>query len=304
MVDSTFAPAYRELGDIYFRANQFKNAAAQYKRYLDLNNNCSARIRYSGFLNQTKEYQQSLDAAKEALKCDTTDAFLYRYMAYDYLALKDCQKGLSAIRSFFQKSKPEKIIPLDYETRAKLYAMCNSDSLAIPDFKKALEMDTTKKELNADMVNSLLKMKRYPEVIEILKKRTANGKGNFNDYYGLAKAYYYTKDFVSSDSAAAAMIRMKPELTYGYAWRAKANVQLDPKNEKWAAKEFYEAFIAHVKPEDTTANKGGLIDAYTYLAAYSASNKNCPDTKGYFEKVLALDPNNAQAKKFMAAPCK
>jgi len=65
LVDSSFAPAYRELAEIYFRAGAYKTASAQYKRYLELNPNCSAKARYAGFLEEAKQYKESVDASKE-----------------------------------------------------------------------------------------------------------------------------------------------------------------------------------------------------------------------------------------------
>jgi tetratricopeptide (TPR) repeat protein len=305
MVDSSYAPAFRQQAEIYARAGQYKNAVDRYKRYLSLNNNCSARGRYAGFLNRAKEYALSVEAANEAIKCDSNNVYLYRYLAYDYLELKDAPNGLANINKFFKKVTPDKVIPQDYETRARLYSMSDitgKDSLAVLDFNKALQMDTTRKELNNEIAKSYMSMKKYKEAIEIYKKKTEGGKGGINDYYGLARAYYYSKDFVNADSAAAQMIRIDSTQAVGYSWRAKANVQLDAKNEKWAAKPFYEAYISKVKPTEIAANKPGLVDAYTYLAAFSAAKKNYPDTKMYFQKVLEVDPNNAQAKKFMASP--
>ncbi len=116
-----------------------------------------------------------------------------------------------------------------------------------------------------------------------------------------------SKDFINADSAFVQVIKMQPDLGFGYLWRAKTNVQQEVvmKTDKWSAKPFYETYISKTtKPEDIDKSKKDLVDAYTYLAAYSAKQKDCANTKMYFQKVLDLDPANAQAKKFMAAPCK
>lgn len=303
-IDSTYAPAYRAKAEIYNRAGQHGNAVAQIKKYLQLNNDCGARARAAGFLTVAKQYQDAVNAALEAQKCDSSNVYLYRYLAISYLGIKDYPNGAIAVDKFFQKAKVDKIIAQDHETRGKLYAQTGKDSLAILDFQKAMTMDTAKKELVSDIANAYMKMKKYKEAIEMLMKKTEGGKGSINDYFSLARAYYQSKDFVNADSAGAMMIRLKPDMYHGYLQRAKANVQLDPKNEKWLAKEFYELYISKVKPEEAAAQKNDLVNAYTYLAAYSAFKKNCEDTKMYFQKVLDIDANNAQAKKFMAAPCK
>lgn len=300
LIDSSYAPAYREKAEIYFRAGQYKNATANYKRYLELNNNCSARSRYAGFLNQAKEYQASVDAALEAQKCDPNNVYLNRYLAYDYLELKDYVNGLNSINTFFAKATPDtKLITQDYETRAKLYAQTGKDSLAVLDYKKAMEMDTTRKELSTDIANCYMKMKKYKDAVEIYKKKIAGGKANANDYYGIGRAYYYSKDFVNADSSFAQIVKLQPDLYLGYIWRAKTNSQIDSKNEKWLAKPYYEQFLAKLKPEENEKNKNYLVEAYTYMGVYYINNKDNCQAKTFFKKLLEVDAANANAKKFL-----
>lgn len=300
LIDSSFAPAYREKAEIFFRAGQYANAVAQYKRYLQLNDNCGARGRYAGFLYKAKQYAASIEAANEAKKCDAKNVFLDRYLAYSYFETGDYTNGMAMSKSFFSKASPEKIIAQDYEYRGKLYAKTGSDSLAILDYKKALEMDSTKTELSNDMSNAYMKMKKYSEAITMFKAKVAAGKAGVNDYYGLGRAYYYSKDFVNADSCFSKIVTAQPEMGLGYLWKAKANVQQDPENKVWKAKEWYEKYISKIKPEDAEKNKKDLIDAYNYLAAYYAKKNDCANTKIYMEKILALDPANAQAKKVKA----
>ena len=268
-----------------------------------MNNNCSARGRYAGFLNQAKQYKESVEAATEALVCDPSNAYLYRYKGYSQYESGDYANGLQAITSFFDKASQNmnvKIIPLDYEYRAKLYSKNAQDSLAVLDFKKAMELQPEKLELNTDIASSYRKMKKYPDAIAAYKVKIASGKPSANDYFGLGQSYYYSKDFANADSAFSQIVISQPDLPLGYLWRAKANVQLDPKNEKWAAKELYELFISKVKPEEREKSKKDLMDGYNYLAAYYASKKDCVNTKLNLQKVQELDPANAQAKKIIA----
>ena len=264
-----------------------------------MNNDCSAKSQYSGILNQAKQYKESVDAGKEALLCTPINFYTYRYLAYSQFEIADYPGGLENMNNFFTKAPPEKIIVQDYEYRAKLLSKTGKDSLAILDYKKALELQPEKVEYNGDIANAYIKMKKYPEAIAAYKMKMDKGKANANDYYGLTRAYYYSKDFINADSSAVLIIKAQPELALGYMWRAKANSQLDPKNEKWLAKPYYELFISKVKPEDTEKSKKDLIEAYTYVGVYYMNNKNVCEAKTYFKKIAELDATSANAKKFL-----
>ncbi|MFL5764915.1 MAG: tetratricopeptide repeat protein [Bacteroidia bacterium] len=299
-IDSTFAPAFREAADIYIKAGKYGEAAYNMKKYLQLNNDCTAKSKYSGVLNQARMYKESIEEGKEALKCAPVNPFTYRYLAYSMYETGDYPGGMENITNAFTNIPSDKIIPLDYEYRAKLLSKTGKDSLAILDFKKAMELQPDRTELFGDLANAYIKMKKYPEAIDAYKAKMAkNTKPSANDEFGILRAYYYSKDFNNADSSASHFIALQPDMTTGYLWKAKIAVQMDPKNEKWLAKPLYETYLSKVKPEDTEKNKKDLIDAYNYLAAYyaDAARKDCPNVKMYMQKILDLDPANAQAKK-------
>ncbi len=303
LIDSSFAPAYRELAEIYFHAGQYKNASAQYKKFLALNPNCSAKARYAGFLEEAKQYQESVDAAKDALNCDSSNVYLYRYLAFDYFNLKNYDDGVIASNAFFRRVTPDvKVISQDYEYKGKFNSQTGKDSLAILDFQKAMEMDTSRKELNNDIAASYMKMKKYKEAIEMYQRKINAGKANVNDSLSIGRAYYYSKDFTNADSTFAQVMRLRPNLYQGYLWRAKTNVQMDPKNERWLAKPYYEAFIAKLKPEDTEKVKSYIIEAYTYIGVYYLTKKEYCTAKSFFILIFNLDQANQNAKKFLDSP--
>ncbi len=60
-IDSTFAPAYREMAEIYHLAGQDGKALEMMKKYLRLNQNSpSARKRYASFLFLNKQYAEAI----------------------------------------------------------------------------------------------------------------------------------------------------------------------------------------------------------------------------------------------------
>ena len=89
-IDSTFAPAYRDLGDLYFQLRQTDKSIESYKKYLSLldkdDKNSYSQIKYASFLLMSREYQMSYDQIKDVLLRDTTNIYSYRiqnYAAYE-----------------------------------------------------------------------------------------------------------------------------------------------------------------------------------------------------------------------------
>ena len=303
-IDASFAPAYREKAEIYYRAGRYQDAVNEYKKFLDLNNNLSAKIRYTGFLYQAKQYKDAIAQGSEIFNKDSSNMYLYRYLAYSYYENAEYPKGLAKMESFFGKAgKDIKIIPQDYEYYGKLLAKNGKDSLGLIALMKAAEMDTAKKDLYSDIGAAYFKMKKYPEAINAYNKKiAASVKPSANDYFGLGRAYYFSKDFVNADSAFAKVTRSSPDFPAGYLWRAKANSQQDPANEKWLAKPHYETYMSKIKPEETEKNKKDIVEANTYIGVYYMKSKDFSTAKTYFKKVIELDPANENAKKFLASP--
>jgi tetratricopeptide (TPR) repeat protein len=305
LIDSSYAPAYREKAEIYFRAGQYDNATAQFKRYLELNNNCSARGRYAGFLNKAEKYKESVIAANEALQCDPTKIYTYRYKGRSEYEIGDYVNGLKSMNTLFElaaKNENFKIIADDYVYRAKLLSKNNQDSLAMLEFNKALAMDSTDIVLNREVGKLFMQLKNYAGAIKIYKNNIATGKHNANDYFGLGRAYYYANDYANADSAFKQITVTNPSLPLGYLWRARAQTQQDPNNAKWLAKPFYEKLITIVEAGDVSKNTKDLIEAYTYMGVYYMKNKDMCTAKGYFKKTVNLDATNTNANTFLQSP--
>jgi tetratricopeptide (TPR) repeat protein len=161
-----------------------------------------------------------------------------------------------------------------------------------------MELDTNT-NFTREIATLYMKSKDFNKAADVYQLTIDKGSEDINDYFGLGRAYYYSEQFGKADTAFMKMVEMRPELALSYLWRAKANTHIDPKNEKWLAKPFYETFIQKVGAEELDRNKTNLVNAHTYLAAYYASQKDLENTKLQFEEVLKIDANNAQAKKFL-----
>ncbi len=338
-VDATFAPAYRQLAEVYGLYQQYTKAIENWKKYLELNNSDEARYRFMSALFSNKQYPEAITEYEGLKKQGFNNLYLERLAGYSYaeIGVKDTsanRKGLKAINSFFDMAGPNfKYLYNDYKYKGLLLAKLGKDSLGVLEMEKAIALDPTAAgELNTEIANIYYKSKKYDKTIKAFERKMNGDWKNLtnNDYFALGRAYYFSggniqrdasaiKDvkqkekkeaeaipfFISADSSFSKLTQLNPSWPTGYFWRGKASVQLDPKNEKALAKPHFEKAISLVKPEEkaTPTYKNNMIEALEYLAGYYTSvAKDKTKADEYWKSVQEIDPNNAKAKIYFNPP--
>jgi tetratricopeptide (TPR) repeat protein len=156
-----------------------------------------------------------------------------------------------------------------------------------------------------EVAKAYLKSKKYAKAIETYEKIMGGDPKNLSgqDYFEMGRAYYFgPKDFVKSDTCFSKVTQSIPTFATAYFWRGKANVQQDPKNEKWLAKPHYEKALELVKPEERAGAKTNVIEACEYLGYYYLTVKDNAKAKEYFTIIKDLDPNNKKQMEFFKSP--
>jgi tetratricopeptide (TPR) repeat protein len=296
-IDSTFAPAYRELGSLLSRANRNDEAQRNYKKFLELSGgNTTARIQYVNTLIELKNYTEAINQLNEVMRTDTSNNDLNRALAYSYFETGQYDKGLLYSKKFFRRANPEKIRATDFAYLGRLLAKTKQDSLAHEMLVKAFKIDTSRSELLSEAAMSLIKIKKYDKAIDIYNMKITLKKAVPNDYYNLGKVYYNTKSWGKVDTTLAYYNTLMPDHVQGYLWRARALVNIDTTSKLGLAKPVYESMIEKAKT-DTVKNSKELMEAYSYLAYYNLVQFK--DTKDqefglksieYCNKVLAIVP--------------
>ncbi|MES2730745.1 MAG: hypothetical protein V4714_03320 [Bacteroidota bacterium] len=316
-VDPNYAPAYKELGELYYRTNQVVKAEEALTKYMQLSDIKEAsRDRYAAFLFLAKKYKQAVDVINEALPKNPNSLMLLRLLGYSSYEIGAYANGLNAMQKYFTVAKPEKILASDYEYRGKnLIAInCDSiglkdcDSLGILDVRKAIEMDSTKADLRQVIIDSYKKDKRFgdaaSEFEKIISKKAAP---NATDYFTIGVLYMQSKQFEKADSSFTKVTGLAPTFYQGFLWKGKSEFYIDPEYKKGLSKPSYEKVIelltakldtagASIDEKERTKIKKDLVEAYSWLASYHYINKKDESTaKEYWNKVLAVDPQNKQA---------
>lgn len=337
-IDATFAPAYREIAELYYLAGQPAKSIENWKKYLELNNSDKARYRFMTALFANKQYAEAVAEYEGLKKSGFKNMYLERIAGYSYAEAgnKDTSayaKGVKAMNSFFEMAGPSfKYKAADYKYKGLLLLRSGKDSLSKLEMDKAIALDPSYAgDINSELAANAMKAKKYDEAIMyFMRKMNGDPKNlNNNDYYSLGRAYYYSggkilnesngiKDaklrqkkveealpyFVKADSAFLKLTELNPTWPVGFFWRAKANAQLDPENEKWMAKLYYEQGLNLVKPEERSSpsNKNNVIEALEYLGAYYVTTKDKAKADETWNMVKELDPNNVKQKNYFNPP--
>jgi len=115
-------------------------------------------------------------------------------------------------------------------------------------------------------------------------------------------AHYQAGELLEADTVFGQYIEKYPEQSFGYYWRARVNSAIDKEMKDGLAVPYYSK-LAEVMQNDTAnaSYKRWMIESYSYLAAYEANTqKDYREAIEYFGKLLEVDPENEEAKKYIA----
>jgi len=206
----------------------------------------------------------------------------------------------NAFEQYFAKVKPEEIGPLDYKTYGLLLLKFPGNEAKAADIlNKAIAMDTLEKD-KVDLINSIASSyiaaknycqagNWYTRVIGVKKNVTKTDLYNAG-YNGYFKGSCYQ----SADSVFKLWQAKYPDDILPVYLDALALAYIDSTGAQGLAKPAYDKVITMaVVSQDTVRSKQYLITAYTYMVAYYYKQNDFTQALEYVDKVLALDPTNA-----------
>jgi tetratricopeptide (TPR) repeat protein len=302
-VDPGFTLAYEELGIIYYRQKQADKAVTAYEKYVQLSGNAEenrAKLAFIYFMK--KDYVKANEIFNDAVKKPDVTTTTWRYYIKSLTESGDTLGAKTTSEQFLQKGKVEEIEAADYIVYSKILLSLKQDSLAVLSLTKASQLDpkiTEAAELRGD---TNFKNGKYAEAAKDYQAVVDNKeKPGPNDQLSLGRAYFRAEQYVESDTVYEYLLQLYPtNMPVNFeAARVKANI--DSTSEKGLAKPLYEKVIELALPA-AEKNKGYLFESYKYLGAYYLIVQlDIPKAKGYWEKVLAIDPKDNQALEALKA---
>lgn len=121
----------------------------------------------------------------------------------------------------------------------------NDPEKAARAFEQAARFDPENLHHRTNLGAALLKLRRFPEAIEVLTSVLARDPNNFPAHAGLGTAYFELKDYAQAAREFAWLIERKPEMAVAYYFLA---ISYDRLREYERALPMYERFLALADP--------------------------------------------------------
>lgn len=315
------------IGHIYYISNEFSKAAESYAK-ADRNVLDEHQLtEYAMALYFGQKYNESLEVAKFGLSKMPRDAAFNRLAFFNCTDLKDFANALAYADALFNKSDSAKFSYYDYTYYGNAYNGNKEFPKAIEMYKKALEQEIDNNEKRAGVIKQLsdcyLENEDYDNAITSYQDYLKTlGTPSANDVAELAQIYIQYADTLA-DSARIDMFKKAeqvyvdmeqkfPDATeYVTFMRARVNSYMDPETKDGLAKPYYEKVVSIIepRPDKSSTDNARLVECYRYLGYYYLLQmQNDPTAKetstSYWNKILAIDPENEIAKQALTLTTK
>lgn len=161
-LNKDYAPAYRELGQLYSMAGRYNESKKYFEKYLDLSQgNIPAKIRYVNALFYAKEYSEVIKNVEEIFAVDRSRTYMNRIAGYSAYEMGNYDLALKYMDELFKSLDTDRIIKKDYIYYARILTKKNQN------FRKlVIETDNDEGDLTA-MQAKYAALKAGPEKVKI-----------------------------------------------------------------------------------------------------------------------------------------
>jgi tetratricopeptide (TPR) repeat protein len=298
-IDSTFAPVYRSLGELFTLAGRYDLAKENYRKFVQMSGNTTpAKVRYGNSLFRAKDYEGALAVIKEVLRVDHSRNYLNRLAAFCSYDKKpqDLEGAKAFSEEFFKNASQETIIPRDYAYYGRtLYRLAKNDTVmqnkAFTQLKKAYELDPTDGTVLSELAQDYYYARRYEDAIAMYKLKASKGLTAPSDAMQIGKAYYSMNNIEKADSSFKAIVSAQPENMQAHLYLARTASKVDSTSELGLAQPEFLKVIELTK-SDSVKYKAELFEAFSYMGYYLMQTKKYDESKGWYNRLLNLDPKN------------
>jgi tetratricopeptide (TPR) repeat protein len=304
--DPLFAPALYDLYYHYYKKDITK-AWDYFTKYMAVADvEPSDEYQLADMLYLTKQYAKAIAKANALLTDPQAPARLNKLIAYTYKETGKPDSAIVYMNRYFEMGADSSYLLKDYEFMIGLFSDKKGyeDSVAAY-YTRMLPLLKDKAAMNGyyqKLAAYYKERKDYrSQAVWLEKYYTSSEKATNVDLFNWGVSLYNAREYQQADSVFGLYSQKYPEHVFGYYWQARSNAVIDSTMEQSLAIPYYKKLV-EVAEKDTAneTNKRYLVEAYGYIAAYTANEeKNYKAAIGYFNRLLEIDPANSDAKKYI-----
>ncbi len=311
-LDANYAPALKELTEVYVSSGQYTKVAPILQKYTALaGKDIDSRERLVRYLcYYAKDYKGAIAEANNILAVSPTSTTMYRWLAWAHTSIakadekaataaEDFKKGAEFSKLFLDKKGETKTTLSDYDNYMYCAFKLKDIETASKLSTEVLALDSTRTDVYESIAKAYYDGGQYEKAIAAFDTKVAKTKATTTDYFYQGNANMALKKFPEAEVCFGKLAELSPTYLFAWAQRAKIAEIGDPELKLGTAKPFHEKALELAKA-DEVKNKAQLIKSNYYLGAYNAFLANdYPKALEFFKEVVRLDPTNTDAQAAM-----
>ncbi len=300
--DKDYAPAYRQMAEVFGLSKQNDSAIYYFKEYLKRNNNLSARRKFVEALYLNSQFDDAISEGNDLLAVYEFPN-IYGVIAYAYVGKKNtsADENKEALRNFklyeekYVTSMKRSLSQKETFNKANLLIRDSSISEGMRLYKYVLSDTAHTNDGWYDVaIEQLFNATRFNEAYEISKLKVIkkSGKLNKRDLYFMDRALNKSKRYAEQIKVNKDYLAIDSNYIQVYPAMAKAAMMLDKTDSSNFAKQQYIIWLSKLDSASKVKQALEVETATGNIAFLYQKAKNYEMASVYYGKVLDLKSNS------------
>lgn len=316
----THAEAHFDLGNLYFAGKKYVEAVAALEMFVQAQpSSFGGRMLLAKALYATRQPVAAIAQAEKAVEINPEASEALRFLANLYYDTRDYEHAAQTYERFSRNAKNGELQAEEHVKWGKSLMRLKQNPAAIAQFEKAVSLDSTLADVHFDLGTLLVMEKRYAQAIPCFDKKLHADATASGAYFNQGIAYIGLSDWQGAIRALKAGLALKPEHLDGRLALARSFAQVDSTAQ--AEAQYEEVLKLEPKHAEALKQVGyynlirkNYVKAVSYLRKHvelepkseygwlwlaqgSALNRQIQEAKAAYQKVLQINPKNADAQK-------
>jgi len=158
-------------------------------------------------------------------------------------------------------------------------------------YEKAISFENEDLNLTQEKANNLYQHRHYTEAADNWRRLIAKGRNSDENYLQIGLAYYNGKEYDKAEQTFKELQAKSPNYIPAYLWDANNAAMKDPDSKLGIAKEKFKALVAKAAT-DSVKNAESIYNALRFLGFNALDAGKYDEAKAYYTRMANLAPGN------------